>query len=88
MKRGKRIYDKLPAKQAETYPSNMLYIALIDKYRMNPFKGGRKYAMRGKNDKDVYSQAITMTELATGSIEICSVPGTRVDLVVNQLELA
>ena len=55
---------------------------------MTPNKGGRKYAMKGKKDKDVYIQAITMIALATGWIEIHSVPKARADLVANQEELA
>ena len=44
--------------------------------------------MKGKKDKDVYLQAITMIDPATGWIEICSVPEVRADLVANQVELA
>ena len=44
--------------------------------------------MKGKKDKDVYLQAITMIYPATGQIEICSVPEARADLVSNQVELA
>ena len=46
-------YGTLPAKQAETQPWDTLCINLIDKYRMTPNKGGKKYAMIGKKDKDV-----------------------------------
>ena len=55
---------------------------------MTPNKGGRKYAIKGKKDKDVYLQAITMIDPATGWIEILSVPETRADLAANQVELA
>ena len=55
---------------------------------MTPNKGGRKYAMKGKKDKDVYLQAITMIDPATGWIEIRSVPEARADLVTHQVELA
>ena len=55
---------------------------------MTPNKGGKKYAMKGKKDKDVYLQAITMIDPATGWIEIRSVPEARADLVANQVELA
>ena len=44
--------------------------------------------MKGKKVKDVYVQAITMIDPATGWIELCSVPEARVDLVANQEELA
>ena len=45
---------------------------------MTRYKGGRKYTMKGK--KDVYLQAITMIDPATGWIEIRSVPEARADL--------
>ena len=63
---NERKYSKLPAKQVETQPCDTLCIDLIGKYRMTSNKGGRKYTMKGKKDKDVYLQAITMIELATG----------------------
>ena len=66
LKQNKRNYGKLPAKQAETQPWNTLCIDLIVKYRMTPIKGGRKYAMKGKKDKDVYLQTITMIDPGTG----------------------
>ena len=43
--------------------------------------------MKGKKDIDVYLQAITMRDSATGWIEICSVPEARAELVANQVEL-
>ena len=46
------------------------------------------YAMKGKEDKDIYLQAITMIDPAIEWIEIRSVPESRADLVSNQLELA
>ena len=87
-KRNKRNYGKLPFKRAETQPWDTLCIDLITKYSMSPNKGGRKYAMKSKKDKDVYLQAITMINPATSWIEILSVPEVRVDLVTNQVELA
>ena len=60
LKDNKRKYGKLPAKQAENQLWDTLCIDLIGKYGMNPNKGGRKYAMKGKKDKDVYLQAITI----------------------------
>ena len=48
----------------------MLCIDLIGKYRMNPNERGRKYAMKGKKDKDIYIQAIPMIDPATSWIEI------------------
>ena len=59
----------------------MLCIDLIGKYRMTPNKGGRKYTMKGKKDKDIFLQAITMIDPATGCIKIRSVPEARADLV-------
>ena len=55
---------------------------------MTPNEGGRKYAMKGKKDKDAYLQAIIMIVPAIGWIEVHSVPVTRTDLVANQVELA
>ena len=66
----------------------MICIVLFGKYQMTSNKGGRKYAMKGKKDKHVYLQAITMKYPATGWIEIHSVPDARADLVANQVELA
>ena len=54
---------------------------------MTPNKGGRRYAMKGKKDKNVYLQAITTIDPATGWIELHSVPEARADLVANQVEL-
>ena len=55
---------------------------------MTPNKQGRKYAMKGKKDKDVYLQAIIMMDPATSWIEIRSVQEARLDLVPYQVELA
>ena len=55
---------------------------------MTSNKEGRKYAMKGKNNKDVYLQAITMLDPATSWIEILSVTEARADLVANPVELA
>ena len=87
LKHNNRNYSKLPDKQAETQPWDTLCIDLIDKYRINPSKRGRKYTMKGKKDKEVYLQAITMMDPATGWIEIRSVPEARADLLANQVEL-
>ena len=62
LKRNKINYGKLPPKQAAKQPWDKLCIDLIGKYRMTPKKGGRKYAMKGKKDKDIYLQAITMID--------------------------
>ena len=55
---------------------------------MTSNKGGRKYPMNGLKDKDVYLQAVTMIDPATGWIEIRSVSEARADLVPNQVKLA
>ena len=55
---------------------------------MTPNKGGRKYAMKVKKDKDVYFEAITMIDQATRWIEIRSVTEARADIIANQVELA
>ena len=66
-------------------PCDTLCIDMICKYRISLNKGGRKYAMKYKKDKDVYIQSITMIDPATGWIEIHSVPETRSDLVAYQV---
>ena len=55
---------------------------------MIPNKRGRKYAMIGKKDKDVYFQEITIVDPATDWREIHSVPEARADLAACQVELA
>ena len=55
---------------------------------MTPNKGGRIYAMKGKKDKAIYLQAITVIYPATCWIEIRSVPEAKADLVANPVELA
>ena len=85
---GKRNHGKLPAKQAETQPWHTLCIDLIGKHKMTSNKGGRKHAIRGKKEKDVYLQATTMIDPATDRIEIRSMSEARADLVANQVELA
>ena len=56
---------------------------------MIPNKGVRKNAMQGKEDKDVYLQAITMIDPATRWIKICSVPEVRAKAnpIANHVEL-
>ena len=44
--------------------------------------------MKGKKDKAINLQAITMIDPAIGCIEIRSVPEARADLVADQVELA
>ena len=54
---------------------------------MIPNKTGRKYAIQGKKNKDVYLLAITMIDPAASWIEIHSVPEVRADLVAYHVEL-
>ena len=54
---------------------------------MTPDKGGRKYTLKDKKDKNFYLQAISMTDPATGWIETLSWLETRTDLVAIQVEL-
>ena len=72
-----KIYDNLHAKQAEAQPWDKLCIDLSGKFIMIPNKAGRRYAMKGKKDKNVYLQAITLIDPATDLIEISSVPEVR-----------
>ena len=44
--------------------------------------------MNGKNENDVYLQAITLIDPATSRIEIHAVPEDRADLFAIQVELA
>ena len=44
--------------------------------------------MTTKSGMSVYLQAVTMIDLATGWIEIRTVPSAQADLVANQVELA
>ena len=53
---------------------------------MNSYKGGRKYAMKGKKDKSVYLQAITMIDQVTSWKHIRFVIQARANLVANQIE--
>ena len=73
----------LPHKQAQIQAWDTLCIDLIDKYRMTSIEKGRKYTMKGKKDKDIYLQVITMVDSAIGCISICSMPAVRIDLVAS-----
>ena len=53
---------------------------------MTPNKGGRKYALKKKKDKDIHLQAITMIDPTIDCIKISSVPEAKTDLVANQVE--
>ena len=44
--------------------------------------------MTTKSGRSVYLQAVTMIDLATGWIDICTIPSAQADLVANQEELA
>ena len=55
---------------------------------MTPNKGGRKSVVKGKEDKDIYSEGITIKDSAPGWINILHLSEVRLDLVVNQVDLA
>ena len=61
----------------------MLCIDLIGKYQITPNKADRIYAMKGKKDKDVFQQEITMIDPAIDWIEISSVPEARTDIEIK-----
>ena len=86
LKRNKKQYGKLPSKEAQTNPWDILCVDLIEQYQFTPKGRGKKYQMTTKNKKTVYLQAVTMTDLATGWIEICTVPSSCADLVSNKGE--
>ena len=55
---------------------------------MTPNEGGRKYAMKGKQYKDIYVHTIIMIDPASCWVELLySLPGARADLVANQVDL-
>ena len=66
LKCGKISYGKLPPKQTEIQSWDTLCIDLISEYRMSPNKGGKKYNMNDKKRKDIYLQASTLIDPATG----------------------
>ena len=88
IKRNKKQSRKLPPKEAESKPWDILYIDLIGQYQFTPKGGGKKYQMTTKNRKTVYLQTVTMIDPATDWIEIHTVPTAPVDLVSNIVELA
>ena len=53
-----------------------------------PKGGGNKYQMTTKNGTTIYLQAVTMIDPAPVWIEIRTLPCSRVNLVLNQVELA
>ena len=96
LKRRKGNYGKLPAKEAETTPWDVLCVDLIGRYQFTPKGGGKKYSIKPKKEdekyqmttqsgKSVYLQAVTMIDPATGWVEIRAVPSARADLVANQV---
>ena len=99
LKRRKGNYGKLPAKEAETKPWDVLCVDLIGRYKFTPKGGGKKYRIKPNKEDDkykmttqsgksVYLQAVTMIDPATGWVEIKAVPSARADLVANKVELA
>ena len=59
LKSNKKQYGKLPRKQAESKPLDVLCVDLIGQYQFMPKGRGKKYQMIVKNGKIVYSQAVT-----------------------------
>ena len=59
LKLGKRNYGKLSSKQEEGQQQDLGCIGVIRKFRMNHYKGGGKYTVKSKKDKDFYLQAVT-----------------------------
>ena len=55
---------------------------------MTTNKGGVKYTLKGKKNKDAFLQVITLIDPAKSWIEICSVLEIRTDIVANQVESA
>ena len=96
LKRNKKQYSKLPPKEAETIPWDTLCVDLIGKYQFTAKGGGKKfqivpkgdekkYRMTTKSGKSVHLKATTMIDLATGWIEICTLPSARADLIAYQV---
>ena len=88
LKRNKKQYGKLPPKEAESRPWDVLCVYLIGQYQFTPKGGGKKYQMTNKNGKTIYLQAVTMIDPATGWIKICTLPSVRAALVSDTAELA
>ena len=99
LKRNKKQCRKLPPKAAEIIPWDTLCVDLIGKHQFTLKGGGRKFQIVPKGDerkykittksgRSVYLQAVTMIDLATGWIEIHTIPLAQADLVSNQVELA
>ena len=88
LKRNKKQYGRLPPKEVESKPWDVLYVHHIEQYQFTPKGGGKKYQMNTKNGKTIYLQTATMIDLATGWIEILTVPSACADLVSNIVELA
>ena len=99
LKRNKKQYGKLPPKEAETKPWDILFVDITSIYQITSKGGGKKFQITPKGDvkkfkmttttgKAVYLQAVTMIDPGMGCKEIRTVPSTRLDLVSNQVELA
>ena len=80
IKRNKKQYGKLPSKEAESKPWDVLCVDLIGQYQFTLKGGGKKYEMTTKKGKTMYLQAVTMIDPATGWIEICMVPSAHVTM--------
>ena len=64
--RNNKQYKKIPPKEAESIPWDILCVDLIGQYQFTPKGGGTKYQMTTKNGKNIYLQAVTMIDPATG----------------------
>ena len=86
-KKNKKQYEKLPPKEAERKPWDVLCVDPMGHYQFMPKGGAKKYQMTTKNRKTAYLQVVTMIGQATGWIEILTVPTTHSDLVPNIIEI-
>ena len=74
LKRNKKRYNKLPPKEAESKPWDVLCLDLIEQNQYTPKGVGKKFQMTTKNGKTVNLQSVTMIGPATGWIEIRTIP--------------
>ena len=66
LKRNKKQYGKLPPKEIESKPWEVLCVDLIGQYQFKPKGKDKKYQMTTKNGNTIYLQAVTMIDSATG----------------------
>ena len=70
-------YGKLPAKEAETVPWDMLCVDLIGPYKIQSTK---------KKDKEINLHAVTMIDPATGWFEIKQIKNKEAHTVAEAVE--